>query len=114
VDSVVPNTYPPHEWLSEYLAEVYGVECDFSTFDEQLDAFAQKQGWKRSVDEKKNRLRKQYEDLFLQGVSNLLQLLYYGFPAREVRLFSPQLACCCLIRRLFASVLCSLLCSLFT
>jgi hypothetical protein len=63
---------------------VYGAKSDYSTYDEQLDVFSKKQGWKRSADEKKNRLRRQHEDLFLQGVSNLLQLLYYGFHAREV------------------------------
>jgi hypothetical protein len=82
---VVPHTYPPHNWLQDYIKEAYGVDTPFDTFCAQLDKLAALQGWERDEDEKKNKILNPGKEDFLQGVSALLQLHYHNLPAAMVR-----------------------------
>ena len=87
VKGVVPSTWPPHQWLYECIAAAYDDKPVHGTYFTQLDAFCGHQGWKRSGDEKRNKLQAPEQDDYLKGLTALLTLQFYDVPASNVRHF---------------------------
>jgi hypothetical protein len=86
IQGSAPKTFPRNVWVKDLLSMVFGDKNNFASYSDQLDAFVELFGWPaRTADEKGNKLVDTSKDAFLNGLTAVMELYYYGMPPETVR-----------------------------